>query len=179
MVRKGKLSGYSMYDIYEDGRVFSHYKGRFLKPTVKQVYYYYARVLLKSDLGYYHVFLIHRLVLTIFVCPAPAGMECHHKDHNKLNNRLDNLEWVTHSENILRSYNERDGGRSPGFKHDLETIRRMSMAKEKPVSACMGGEELEFGSVSRLLDHFGMCRRRFNRLLKEGKLIDGWKISFK
>jgi len=30
--------------------------------------------------------------------------EVNHKDHNKLNYRADNLEWVTHSENVMKRY---------------------------------------------------------------------------
>jgi hypothetical protein len=37
-----------------------------------------------------------------FVGEIPKGQEIHHKDHNKLNNSLDNLELVTHRENILK-----------------------------------------------------------------------------
>ena len=43
---------------------------------------------------------IHRLVLTVFDGPCPPGMECRHLDGNPLNNRLSNLKWGTHTENM-------------------------------------------------------------------------------
>jgi hypothetical protein len=44
---------------------------------------------------------IHRLVLEAFVGPAPPGRDdCNHKDANKSNNHISNLEWVTRKENI-------------------------------------------------------------------------------
>lgn len=51
--------------------------------------------------------LIHRAVLESFV-PNPDPKiytDVNHKDENKLNNRLNNLEWCTHSDN-LRFYNK-------------------------------------------------------------------------
>jgi hypothetical protein len=47
---------------------------------------------------------IHRLVLETFVGPRPPGMECRHKDGNKLNNKLDNIEWATHDVNESDKY---------------------------------------------------------------------------
>lgn len=49
-------------------------------------------------------FLIHRLVLMSFVGPPPLGHESNHKDGNKKNNLLENLEWVTSSENTIHAY---------------------------------------------------------------------------
>ena len=44
-------------------------------------------------------FLVHRLVLTAFVGPCPDGMEAAHINGCKTDNRLANLQWVTHREN--------------------------------------------------------------------------------
>jgi hypothetical protein len=43
---------------------------------------------------------IHRLVLETFVGPPPDGYECDHIDRNPKNNRLENLRWVTHYDNM-------------------------------------------------------------------------------
>lgn len=45
-------------------------------------------------------FLIHRLVMETF-CPIENSeeFEVNHKDENKENNRIDNLEWMTSKEN--------------------------------------------------------------------------------
>lgn len=45
--------------------------------------------------------LVHRLVVEAFIGPAPfEGAEVNHKDGCKLNNRLNNLEWMTRSANL-------------------------------------------------------------------------------
>lgn len=41
---------------------------------------------------------VYRLVWTVFNGPVPKGCCIHHKDHNKLNDRLDNLEMMTRSD---------------------------------------------------------------------------------
>lgn len=47
---------------------------------------------------------IHRLVLEAFVGPRPNNFECRHKDGNKTNNRLSNIEWSTHVINERDKY---------------------------------------------------------------------------
>lgn len=43
---------------------------------------------------------VHRLVLEAFV--GESKLECNHKDYDRKNNRLDNLEYVTRAENAAR-----------------------------------------------------------------------------
>jgi hypothetical protein len=46
---------------------------------------------------------VHTLILETFVGPG-EGLECDHIDGDKSNNCLENLEWVTHAENLRRAY---------------------------------------------------------------------------
>lgn len=46
---------------------------------------------------------VHRLVAAAFLGPCPEGYEVAHKDHDRANPRLDNLEYLTHAENVKAS----------------------------------------------------------------------------
>lgn len=73
-------------------------KGRIRKPQ-----HYrngYAFIAICKD-GRQRGYTIHRLVAQTFI-PNPKGMpEVNHKDENKLNNCVENLEWVSVKENRL------------------------------------------------------------------------------
>ena len=69
----------------------------------------------KSKSGYYIVSFcvdgvksnqtVHRLVARAFIPNESNKPQVNHKDGNKHNNHLDNLEWVTVSENSLHYFN--------------------------------------------------------------------------
>ena len=42
---------------------------------------------------------VHKLVALAFLGPCPQNMEINHKDGNRKNNRISNLEYVTHAGN--------------------------------------------------------------------------------
>ena len=75
-------------------------KGRIMRPGLMRGYH---QVGLHQN-AMKNTFLIHRLVAAAFFGPCPDGKEVNHIDGNKLNNDLVNLEYVTHSENILHAY---------------------------------------------------------------------------
>jgi hypothetical protein len=89
------------YDVSSMGRVRSycrsHGRARELKPSLTHDGYY--RVSLRKD-GKRKVWKIHSLVLVAFIGIRPVGMECCHKDNNRLNNRIENLCWDTHWNNM-------------------------------------------------------------------------------
>lgn len=45
----------------------------------------------------------HRLVWELFYGPIPKGMDIHHKDGNKLNNSIKNLEAIEHGRHSKRT----------------------------------------------------------------------------
>lgn len=49
--------------------------------------------------------LVHRLTASAFLpVPESIDMVLHHKDNNKLNNKADNLEWLTHRQHIEKHF---------------------------------------------------------------------------
>jgi hypothetical protein len=84
----------------------------------------YARVILHNKaIGKQKQYLVHRLVLAAFVGPIPFGHEVNHKNGQKHDNRLENLEYITHSGNALHAYKviQRDhykGSDAPNAKLD-------------------------------------------------------------
>ena len=46
---------------------------------------------------------VHHLVVAAFIGPRPDGAEVNHKDCDKTNNALDNLEYVSRDENIAHA----------------------------------------------------------------------------
>lgn len=95
---------------------------------------------------------VHTLVLEAFVGRRPAGYVCNHKDGNSENSVVENLEWVTQSDNILHAltnglFRHARGEQMANHKlaaADVLTIRRqgkagmrrVDIAKQFGVEAC-------------------------------------------
>ena len=77
-------------------------KSRVLKPRINK-YGYLIIDLSKSSVS--KTFEVHRLVALTFL-PQQEGRNCvNHMDADKLNNNVENLEWVTHTENVHHAIN--------------------------------------------------------------------------
>jgi len=81
------------YYLYEDGLVFSIKRGKFLSQWINSNGY------LTTKLNNRH-WPIHQLLGLYFIA-NPLNLETvNHKDKDKLNNSLDNLEWMSREDNV-------------------------------------------------------------------------------
>ena len=98
-----KVVGFPNYSVSDRGRAKNNKTGYIFKPRTSGSRRGYPQVYLRNN-GAKSKRFIHRLVLGAFVGPCPPKHETNHKDGNRDNNRLSNLEWVTSSENQRHAY---------------------------------------------------------------------------
>ena len=105
--------------MYKDYRAIKPYK--ILKPIISNNYY---RITLSKN-GITKMYTLHRIIAITFIPNPEHKTQINHKDGNKLNNNVNNLEWCTISENMIHAY-----------KHNLmkNTINSTKQRLSKPVS---------------------------------------------
>lgn len=107
------------YYISEKGDIYSEVSQKWLTPIVDKDGY--LRVRLINYAGVIKAIPVHRLVMMTYQ-PVPNMnlLEVNHKDGDKTNNSLDNLEWVSNKENIQHAYQtglrNSVGEHNPGHK---------------------------------------------------------------
>ncbi len=92
------------YYVTDDGRIWSDRTKKYLSFQYDKDGY--VKVSMRSTDNKSHRYSVHRLVLENFdPVKNMELLQVNHKDGNKLNNRLENLEWVTCKENIQHAVN--------------------------------------------------------------------------
>lgn len=77
------------------------HKGRILKQFVDRFGYKYVVITINRE---EHKIRVHRLVAKTFINNPDKKEQVNHKDGNKKNNTINNLEWCTASENMKHAY---------------------------------------------------------------------------
>lgn len=126
-----KVEGYEdLYMVNENGNVLSlNYRNLGISKEVKT----------KTDKkGYIHIRLhkdttqkqigIHRVVALTFLEKPSFKCEVNHKDGIKSNNNVENLEWITRSENIKHAFKlglrqRLIGELNPNYKHGNNIVK--------------------------------------------------------
>lgn len=98
--------------------------GKILSGTTNAVGY--RQVLLSNGPDIKKTRNVHTLVAEAFISARPKGMHVNHKNSNQLDNRVENLEWVTPLENIrhgLCRCRGRRAGRKLSPSDVMEVVR--------------------------------------------------------
>lgn len=100
MNKEIKILGESEYFITKTGSIISYCYGKRieLKPYINSSGY------LMVSLSNRKKHCIHKLLAAHFIPNPENKKQVNHKDGNKLNNQLNNLEWATPSENMKHAY---------------------------------------------------------------------------
>lgn len=127
------INGYPLYFVSNMGKVksFKRKTPRFIKGAYLNGYRYLQ---IFGDNGKSCRIFLHRIVAMAF-CPGyKEGLDVNHKDGNKTNSRVSNLEWVTRSENCIHAEkmgltNHRKGERH--VKTHLRDVDVIAILKRK------------------------------------------------
>lgn len=114
-----QIENFPQYYITSFGRVWSKNSNRWLKPTVSQRGSHKREIV---SLGRNNSFYIHRLVAKAFI-PNPNNFEeVDHIDTDGLNNKVENLRWVTHEKNMDNEITKEKIKSNTGYLVEIEEI---------------------------------------------------------
>lgn len=119
------IDGYPRYFACRDGRIWSDKTKRYLKPCTSNAGYQMVNLCVD---GKSHIKTVHRLIALAFI-PNPDGLEfVNHKNEVKTDNRPENLEWVTRSENVRYGTGIERRKKSYGYERMCSTAARARAA---------------------------------------------------
>lgn len=125
--------------LYEDGTTIINsftriMKGRAMSPAINgQGYLHLTFAINKRPKS----LPLHRMIAEAVYGKCPRGYEVNHKDGNKLNNHPDNLEYVTHKENLKHAVETglyKTGSAHHNYIHGLTNNREWQLEYWKQYS---------------------------------------------
>lgn len=163
-----KIEGFDgKYYISTNGEIYSIPAKRILKTCISNTGY--ELVCLRSPNGKRKQYTVHRLVALTFL-PNPENLPIiNHKDENKLNNKVENLEWCTYS------YNSTYGEHLNKKNRTLHSPSR----KECWIINLESKELMHFDSLNEAADFLQTKSTKLANVAK-GKYAQhkGWYVSF-
>jgi hypothetical protein len=150
--------------IHEDGRVFSENTKDFLKQNFYNGYFTVSFYIEKK----HHTLRAHRLVAETFLDNPYNKSLVRHKDGNKKNNIVSNLEWCSSYEITKQACDEgkfkaKSGEECPKSKLSYEIVDYMRKVY-KPKDSVYG--------ISGLADFFGVHRRTVSNIVNNKTWIN-------
>ncbi|QNO01208.1 DNA binding protein [Lactobacillus phage Lbab1] len=166
------IKGYEgIYKASDDGRIWSNFTHRFLKGSPDKDGY--LRVILyhggKDSAKTRKMYHVHKLIALAFLDNKDNLPVINHKDENKQNNSVSNLEWCT------IKYNNTYNGVS----------KRRAASQKIPVYGYNGVKIIRFSSATDAAKSIGASTRDVNLLCNYGSSnykrlssVKGWTFSY-
>lgn len=157
-----RIEEFPNYLIDEDGNVYREKTMRKLKQTHSKGYSYVSLYYNKQEKRC----RVHRLVAKAYI-PNPDGLPCiNHKDEDKSNNNVDNLEWCTYYYNNFYGENPPtivatearkipvvqytlDGKFVAEYESSHEAMRQTGFKQTNISSCCVGKLKTAYGFIWR------------------------------
>lgn len=149
-IDKVEIPNHEGYKATPDGKII----GKRGKPLIGHVDRCGYREVTLCENGKCKLYRVHRLIAETFI-PNCEKLPCvNHKDGNKLNNSVDNLEWCTHSENTLHAYENGLERKVCGEEHHAH---KLDWEKVRYIRRVYQGGSRTYGA-SALARRFGVDR---------------------
>lgn len=154
------IRGYPEYKVTKDGQVIGK-RGKPMKGSIDRCGY--REVILSYYPHSSKRALVHRLVLATF-CPVEnmEDYDVNHINGDKLDNRLENLEWCTRSENIKHAYQNGLERKRCGEEHHAH---RLTDEVVRYIKRVYIKRDRIFGAVA-LSQRFGVDRTTIHDIIK-------------
>ena len=117
-----------------------------------------------------HKIYVHRVIAHVFLRPPPseAAWQVNHIDGNCSNNRIDNLEWVSHSENTRHSYATNPSRGNAGSKSAMPVMIRS-------LGSC---NWTRYSSIKLAAQKLGQLPETVRRRCYRNSQVDGYEYKF-
>ena len=160
-IRK-EINGFEGYYISDIGKVYNK-ENKELCQWIDNVGY--KQVNVRKDKKKYYK-RVHRLVAEAFI-PNPDNLpQVNHKDGDKTNNKVSNLEWISNKDNTQHGY---DNGLYT-TKH--RCIGVIAISKED-------GTKKEFSSIRSMCEELNLNRKTVSNILNGSKKTNNYPYIFK
>lgn len=149
------------YIISNYGRVFSGKSGKYLNRHVGSRGYLQLSI---NGITY----TVHRLVALTFIPNPEEKPEVNHKDNDRTNPRADNLEWVTHPENMEHA--KTSGGfkncKTRTVKKGKKSIRKLTMEQIQEARELHRKQKITW-SIKNLALRYGISKSSMADIIHE------------
>lgn len=158
--------GNDLYQVSDMGRVRRSkpgrgaHVGRILTPHFSDDGYLAVRLYFGGRNDWKEI-KVHRLVASAFICPSPFdGAEVNHKNGTRSDNRQENLEWVSRSQNLFHAIHQLSRFKPMGERHGNSKLTNEIVSEMRSLYAT--GEWTQ----TRIAKRFGITQATVWRVIR-------------